>query len=113
MEDDYLDVLFHMRSNDLFLGHPFNIASYALLLCLVADQTQLRPRRVLFDGGDVHLYVNHLDQVGEQLGRAPKDCQPELVISGPRPESISGYRYEQLELRDYLSHPPIKAPIAV
>jgi thymidylate synthase len=101
----------YQRSADVFLGVPFNIASYALLTHMMAQQTDLRPGDFIWTGGDCHLYVNHLQQADQQLEREPLPL-PELLIKR-RPESIFGYRYEDFELRDYRAHAAIKAPIAV
>jgi thymidylate synthase len=101
----------YQRSADIFLGVPFNIASYALLTHLVAQQSGLGAGDFVWTGGDCHLYVNHLDQVETQLARAPHPL-PTLVIKR-RPESLYDYRYEDFEIIDYRFHPAIKAPVAV
>ncbi|HEY8519777.1 MAG TPA: thymidylate synthase [Gammaproteobacteria bacterium] len=101
----------YQRSADVFLGVPFNIASYALLTHMVAQQTDLRPGEFIWTGGDCHLYLNHLRQADEQLAREPLPL-PRLVIKR-RPPSLFEYRFEDFELVDYRAHPPIRAPIAV
>lgn len=101
----------YQRSADVFLGVPFNIASYALLTHMVAQQTDLRVGEFIWTGGDCHLYLNHLAQAEEQLAREPLPS-PELVIAR-RPPSIAEYRYEDFEIRGYQSHPAIRAPVAV
>ncbi len=101
----------YQRSADVFLGVPFNIASYALLLMLMAQQTKLRPGELVWTGGDCHLYVNHLTQADEQLTREPLPL-PELVIKR-HANSLFDYRYEDFELIDYRAHAHIRAPIAV
>jgi len=101
----------YQRSADVFLGVPFNIASYALLLHMMAQQTNLRPGELVWTGGDCHLYLNHLTQVQEQLTREPLPL-PRLVIKR-RPESLFEYRFEDFDLLDYRAHASIKAPIAV
>lgn len=101
----------YVRSNDLFLGAPFNIAQYALLTHMMAQQTDLDVGELVYTIGDAHLYLNHLDQVDEQLTRAPYDL-PQLRIKR-KPPSIFEYDYEDFELLDYQHHPPIKAPVAV
>jgi len=101
----------YQRSADVFLGVPFNIASYALLLHLIAQQTNLAPGELVWTGGDCHLYLNHLEQAREQLGREPLPL-PTLVIKR-RPPSLFEYRFEDFEIVGYRSHAPIKAPIAV
>jgi thymidylate synthase len=101
----------YQRSADVFLGVPFNIASYALLLAMMAQQTDLVPGELVWTGGDCHLYVNHLQQVELQLSRTPLPL-PQLLIKR-KPASIFEYRYEDFELVGYEAHPSIKAPIAV
>jgi thymidylate synthase len=101
----------YQRSADIFLGVPFNIASYALLTHMMAQQAELEPGEFIWTGGDCHLYVNHLDQARLQLGRAPLP-PPRLVIRR-RPPTIFDYRFEDFEFEGYESHPAIKAPIAV
>ncbi len=101
----------YQRSADIFLGVPFNIASYALLTHLVARQTDLEPGDFIWTGGDCHLYLNHLEQADEQLTREPLPL-PQLVI-GRRPATLFDYRYEDFEIRDYRHHPHIPAPVAV
>ena len=101
----------YQRSADIFLGVPFNIASYALLTHLVAQQTDLDVGDLVWVGGDCHLYLNHLEQVETQLSRAPYQ-QPKLVIRR-RPPSLYEYRYEDFELTGYQSHPAIRATVAV
>src|SRR5690606_9476397 len=101
----------YQRSADVFLGVPFNIASYALLTHMVAQPTDLRPGEFIWTGGDCHLYLNRLRQADEQLAREPLPL-PRLVIKR-RPPSLFEYRFEDFELVDYRAHPPIRAPIAV
>ena len=101
----------YQRSADLFLGVPFNIASYALLTHLVAQQTDLQVGEFIWTGGDCHLYLNHLEQTRLQLGREPYP-PPRLVIQR-RPESLADYQYEDFEILGYQAHPAIKAPVAV
>ena len=93
------------------LGVPFNIASYALLLEMVAQQCDLIPGEFVWTGGDVHLYVNHFDQAKLQLSRQPY-ALPKLVIKR-KPDSIFEYEFEDFEMVNYQAHPSIKAPIAV
>ncbi|MFO1510361.1 MAG: thymidylate synthase [Steroidobacteraceae bacterium] len=101
----------YQRSADLFLGVPFNIASYALLTHMVAQQSDLGVGEFIWTGGDTHLYLNHLEQAEEQLARTPY-ALPELVIRR-RPPSIFDYAFEDFEFRNYQPHPAIKAPVAV
>lgn len=101
----------YQRSADTFLGVPFNIASYALLTHMVAQQVGLGVGEFIWTGGDVHIYDNHLDQVNEQLGRQPY-ASPQLHLNRT-PESILDYRLEDFEILDYQHHPTIKAPVAV
>ena len=101
----------YQRSADLFLGVPFNIASYALLTHMVAQQCDLEPGEFIWTGGDTHLYLNHLAQADEQLSRAPLPL-PKLVIRR-RPPTIFDYDYEDFEFVNYQHHAAIKAPVAV
>ena len=100
----------YQRSADIFLGVPFNIASYALLTELVAQQTGLEPGEFIWTGGDCHLYLNHMEQVATQLARTPYPL-PRLLVA-PRP-SLFDYRFEDIAIVDYQCHAPIKAPVAV
>jgi len=101
----------YQRSADLFLGVPFNIASYALLTHMVAQQVDLDVGEFIWTGGDCHVYVNHLEQVDLQLTREPMPL-PRLRI-GRRPPSLFDYEYGDFEILDYQHHPAIKAPVAV
>jgi len=109
--DGRLSCQLYQRSADVFLGVPFNIASYALLTHLVAEQTDLGVGDFVWTGGDCHLYANHLEQVDLQLARVPYP-PPRLVIHR-KPQSLFDYAYEDFEIADYQCHPPIKAPVAV
>jgi thymidylate synthase len=109
--DGRLSCQLYQRSADLFLGVPFNIASYALLTVMMAQQTGLEPGEFVWTGGDCHIYTNHVDQVREQLDRAPYPY-PKLRLNR-QPGDIFSYAYEDFELVDYQHHPTIKAPIAV
>jgi thymidylate synthase len=101
----------YQRSCDTFLGLPFNIASYALLTHMVAQQCGFEPGEFVWTGGDVHLYTNHLEQTRLQLTREPYPL-PTLNIRR-KPDSIFGYAFEDFEILNYQAHPSIKAPIAV
>lgn len=101
----------YQRSADIFLGVPFNIASYALLTHLVAEQTNLGVGELIWTGGDCHLYENHLEQAREQLSRAPFP-PPQLRITR-KPESLFDYRYSDFVIENYQHHPAISAPVAV
>lgn len=109
--DGKLSCQLYQRSCDTFLGLPFNIASYALLTHMVAQQCDLLPGDFVWTGGDVHLYSNHLDQTRLQLTREPFPL-PLLVIKR-KPESLFNYNFEDFEIENYQYHPSIKAPIAV
>ena len=106
-----LSAQLYIRSSDSFLGLPFNMASLAVLVMMLAQQTDLEPGEIVVTTGDSHLYVNHLVQVKEQLSREPR-ALPELVLLR-KPESIYDYRFEDFELRGYDPHPHIAAPVAV
>jgi thymidylate synthase len=101
----------YQRSADVFLGVPFNIASYALLIHMMAQQTDLSPGELVWTGGDCHLYKNHMMQAELQLTREPLPL-PTLEIRR-RPPTLFDYAFEDFELRNYQSHPPIRAPVAV
>lgn len=109
--DGKLSCQLYQRSADYFLGVPFNIASYALLTCMFAQQCDLEPGEFVWTGGDVHLYINHMDQAKTQLTRVPYPM-PSLHIKR-KPDSIFEYEFEDFEIVNYQSHPGIKAPIAV
>jgi thymidylate synthase len=101
----------YQRSADIFLGVPFNIASYALLTHMLAQQSGLEPGEFIWTGGDCHLYVNHVEQADLQLARAPYPL-PRLSFRR-RPPSLFEYEYDDFEITGYRHHPPIKAPVAV
>ncbi len=101
----------YQRSGDIFLGVPFNIASYALLTLMVARVTGLEPGEFIHTLGDAHLYLNHLEQADEQLRRVPYPL-PEMKLN-PAVDDLFAFRFEDFELVNYRSHPAIKAPIAV
>ena len=109
--DGRLSCQLYQRSADMFLGVPFNIASYAMLTHMVAAQTGLEVGDFIWTGGDCHIYDNHLEQVAEQLSREPYPA-PQLRIVAPR-ESIFDYEFTDFEVVDYQHHPAIKAPVAV
>lgn len=109
--DGKLSCQLYQRSADIFLGVPFNIASYALLTHMIAQQCDLLPGDFVWTGGDCHLYLNHLEQADLQLSRAPYPL-PTLHIAR-RPPSVFDYTFEDFEFRDYQHHPAIKAPVAV
>lgn len=101
----------YQRSGDLFLGIPFNIASYSLLTMMIAQVTGLAPGEFIHTIGDAHIYTNHIDQVNEQLSREPYDL-PKMEIN-PLIENINDFQYTDFNLINYKHHPYIKAPIAV
>jgi thymidylate synthase len=109
--DSKLSCQLYQRSADIFLGVPFNIASYALLTMMIAQVTGLRPGEFVHTFGDAHLYLNHLEQVDLQLTRKPLPL-PEMKIN-PEVKSIFDFSYDDFELINYQTHPGIAAPIAV
>ena len=109
--DGRLSCQLYQRSADIFLGVPFNIASYALLTHLVAAQCDLEPGDFVWTGGDCHLYMNHLEQTDEQLIRQPLPL-PKLVLKR-RPSTLFEYTYDDIEVAGYQSHPAIRASVAV
>ncbi|MBQ5557391.1 MAG: thymidylate synthase [Aeriscardovia sp.] len=108
--DGKLSCQLYQRSGDMFLGVPFNIASYSLLTLMVAQQCNLKPGEFVWSGGDCHIYSNHVDQVLEQLSRAPYPY-PKLVID--KASSLFDYSYEDFHVLDYRHGETIKAPVAV
>jgi len=111
VDNGHLSLQLYQRSADIFLGVPFNVASYALLLMMVAQQTGLLPGEFIHTLGDAHIYINHLEQVKLQLSREPYES-PTMVID-PRGGSLFDYQFEDFDLQDYRYHPHIKGEIAV
>ncbi|MFX3625291.1 MAG: thymidylate synthase [Ectobacillus sp.] len=109
--DGKLSCLLNQRSCDFFLGVPFNIASYALLTRMVAQQCDLEVGEFIWSGGDVHLYLNHLEQAKLQLTREPYPL-PKLIIKR-KPKSIFDYKFEDFEILNYEAHPHIKASVSI
>jgi thymidylate synthase len=109
--DGRLSCQLYQRSADLFLGVPFNIASYALLVHMLAQQCELEVGDFVWTGGDCHIYLNHLEQVDTQLAREPFPA-PQLRLKR-RPPSVFDYVYDDFELVGYQHHPAIRAPVAV
>jgi thymidylate synthase len=109
--DGKLSCQLYQRSADIFLGVPFNIASYALLTHMMAQQAGLEVGDFIWTGGDCHLYSNHLEQVELQLSREERPL-PQLLIKR-KPDTLFDYRFEDFEIVGYDPHPAIKAPVAV
>ena len=110
VSDNKLSLQMYQRSADAFLGVPFNIASYALLLTLVAKVCDLEPYELVHTVGDAHIYLNHLDQVNLQLSREPKTL-PKLIVADKK--NIEDFTYEDLKIVNYNPHPTIKGKVAV
>ena len=108
-----LSCMFNMRSIDVFLGLPFNIASYALLTMMIAQVCDLEPGEVIFTGGDTHIYLNHLEQVNELLSRDVSTYSLPTVTLDPSIKSIDDFKMEHFTLSNYQSYPAIKAVMAV
>lgn len=111
-EGELLDCQMYQRSCDMFLGVPFNIASYSLLIHIVAYMTGLKPGRFIWIGGDTHIYLNHLDQCRQYLDR-PMRRSPKLSLEPLGERTLDNWKFEDFNLLDYDPHPAIKAPIAV
>lgn len=108
--DERLSLQVYQRSADVFLGVPFNIASYALLTMMLAREAHLLPGELVWTGGDCHLYTNHIEQAELQLDRRPRDLPKMLISGGP---GIDNYRFEDFEVTGYNPHPHIPAKVAV
>jgi thymidylate synthase len=109
--DGKLSCQLYQRSADIFLGVPFNIASYALMLLMMARETGLQPGEFIHTLGDAHIYLNHLEQVKLQLTREPREL-PQLVLN-PEKKSIFDFEYDDFQLINYNPHPHIKGKISV
>jgi len=109
--DGKLSCQMYQRSCDIFLGVPFNIASYALLMQMIAQVTNLKPGDLVHTLGDAHIYLNHIEQVKLQLTRNPYPL-PQMIIN-PEVKNISGFKFEDFTLEGYQSHPHIKGEISV
>ena len=113
-DGEYVDLLWNQRSLDTFLGGGFDLASYGMLLTLICHQVKMTPRFLAASFGDAHIYVNHLDQVKEQLSREPYPLPTVKILDADNPDwTIWDWKYTDFDLIDYRCHPAIKAPIAV
>lgn len=113
-DGESVDLLFNMRSVDCFLGMPFDIAHYAMLLLLICKQVNMKPGKLIGFFADTHIYVNHLDQVKEQLSRTPFESPSVKILNADNPKwTIWDWSYTDFELENYQCHPAIKAPVAV
>jgi thymidylate synthase len=110
-QNNKLSCLLYIRSNDLFLGHPYNTASVAFLTHMIAQQCDMVPGEIIISMGDLHLYKNHIEQARLQLTREPR-ALPQLNIKR-KPPSLFDYAFEDFEIVNYNPHPPISAPIAI
>jgi len=111
IQDNKLSLQVYQRSADIFLGLPFNIASYAFLAAMLAHVTGYQRGELIHTLGDAHLYSNHVEQAKLQLGRSPYPL-PQLWLS-PSVTDLFAFRYDDIQIRDYQSHPAIPAPVAV
>lgn len=113
-DGEYVDLIWNQRSADTLLGVPYDLASYAMLLTLICHQVKMKPRFLAGSFGDAHIYVNHLDQVREQLTRKPYPLPTVKILNTDNPDwTIWAWKYTDFDLIDYQCHPAIKAPIAV
>jgi len=113
-DGEYVDLLWNQRSLDTFLGGGFDLASYGMLLTLICHQVKMTPRFLAASFGDAHIYVNHLDQVREQLSREPYPLPTVKILNADNPDwTIWDWKYTDFDLIDYQCHPAIKAPIAI
>lgn len=113
-DGEYVDLIWNQRSLDAFLGGGFDLASYGMLLTLICHQVKMKPRFLAASFGDAHIYVNHLEQVKEQLSREPYKLPTVKILNANEPNwTIWDWKYTDFELENYQSHPAIKAPIAV
>jgi thymidylate synthase len=106
-----ISLMFNMRSTDVGLGLSFNLSSYGLLLMMIAKQVNMVPEELIYNGGDVHLYLNHIEPIKEQLTREPYEL-PTVKISDSVVNDISEYTLDDIILENYQSHPTIKMPLS-
>ena len=111
IHNDEISCHMYQRSADMFLGVPFNIASYSLLVCIFSEILDLKPGDFIWTGGDCHLYLNHLEQARLQISREPLDL-PKLVLD-PTITEIDQFKYENISIEGYTHHPHISAPISI
>jgi thymidylate synthase len=109
----YLSCMFNMRSNDFFLGNPFNIFSYAVLTYILAKRCDMKPDKLIYNVGDMHIYKNHFEQIGQQLTRTVRPAPILLLNDDIKHKNINEITINDFDIVGYFPHPSIKAPMAI